>query len=174
MNVVRASVAGAHALSVNVRWAGRLTQPLWFWVVLNVMLTVAATSTPPVLLLQGSVMNAKVRIKLKQQYWLLQCPMGQLWNLCWLKCPSLGIRPVFQTGLQVPTVSTAVQAASVLPWLVAVAVFLVSVMVTVILSEASVTTRQANATAPTILRDHTVNPACLVTTETPGMELFYH
>lgn len=65
--------------------------------------------------------------------------------------------------------STAVRAALVRPWLVAAAVFPVSVMDMATLLEATVTTRQDNATAPTILRDHTVNPACLVTTETPGI-----
>lgn len=61
MSVVRANVVAAHGLSVNVPLAGHLTLPLWFLVVLNVMWTVAATSTPPVLLHQGSVMNARVR-----------------------------------------------------------------------------------------------------------------
>lgn len=37
MSVVRANVVAAHGLSVNVPLAGRLTLPLWFSVVLNVM-----------------------------------------------------------------------------------------------------------------------------------------
>lgn len=61
MSVVRANVVAAHGLNVNVPLAGRLTPPLWFSVVLNVMWTVAATSIPPVSLHQGSVTNARVR-----------------------------------------------------------------------------------------------------------------
>lgn len=56
-------------------------------------------------------------------------------------------------------------------WLVAAAVCHVSVTATVTQSEDTVTTRQASATAPTTLREHTVSPACLVTTETPGKEI---
>lgn len=67
--------------------------------------------------------------------------------------------------------STAVQVALAQPWLVAVAVCLVSVTAMVTLCVATVTTRQANATAPTTLRDHTVSPACLVTMETLGKEI---
>lgn len=61
MSVVRASAAAARGLSVNVPLAGRPTPPLWSSVVLNVMWTVVVTSIPPVLLLQESVMNARVR-----------------------------------------------------------------------------------------------------------------
>lgn len=61
MSVVRDNVVAAHGLSVNVPLAGRLTPPLWFSVVLNVMWTVDATSIPLVLLHQGSVTNARVR-----------------------------------------------------------------------------------------------------------------
>lgn len=68
--------------------------------------------------------------------------------------------------------STAVQVALALLWLVEAGVFLVSVTVTVILSKDTVTTRQASATAPTIHRDHIVSLACLVTTVTPGKEIF--
>ena len=68
--------------------------------------------------------------------------------------------------------STAVQEASVQPWLAAAAVFLVSAMAMATQSRATVTTTQANATAPTTLRDHTASPACLVTMETPGKEIF--
>lgn len=62
MNVVRASVAEAHDLSANVLWDGRLILQLWFWVAWSVMWTVAATSTLPALLRQGSVTNARVRM----------------------------------------------------------------------------------------------------------------
>lgn len=78
---------------------------------------------------------------------------------------------VCQIGLQGPTVSTAVQAALVQPWQVAVAAFHVSVTAMATHSEDTVTTRQASATAPTTLRDHTVSPACLVTTATPGKQI---
>lgn len=67
--------------------------------------------------------------------------------------------------------STAAQVALVQPWLVAAAVYRVSVTAMATLSEDTVTTRQASATAPTTLRDYTVSPACLVTTETPGKEI---
>lgn len=67
--------------------------------------------------------------------------------------------------------STAVQVASVQPWLVVAAVFPVSVTAMATHFEDTVTTRQASATAPTTLREHTVSPACLATTETPGKEI---
>lgn len=131
MSVVRASVVAAHGLSVNVPLAGRLTPPLWFLVVLNVMWIVAATSIPRVSLHQGSAMNARI-------------------------------------GLQGPTVSTAVQEALVQLWLVVEAVCHASVTAMATRSEDTVTTRRASATAHTTLRDHTVSPAYLATTETPG------
>lgn len=61
MSVVKANVVAVHDLSANVPLAGHLTLPLWFSVVLSVTWTVAATSIPPVLLHQGSVMNVRVR-----------------------------------------------------------------------------------------------------------------
>lgn len=80
--------------------------------------------------------------------------------------------PVTQIGPRGPTVSSAVQVASVQPWLVAAAVCHVSVTAMATLCKDTVTTRQASATVPTTLRDHIVSPACLVTMETPGKESF--
>lgn len=177
MNAVRANVVAARGLSVNVPLAGRLTLPLWFSVVLNATLTVAATSIPPVLLHQGYVTNARVRLvymacfnSLFSVIFCVKLILNKA-NLCGkielhlLKC-------VFQIGLQDPTVSTAVQVALVQRWLVAAAVCNVSVTAMATLSEDTVTTRQASATAPTTLRDHIVSPAFLVTTETPGKKIF--
>lgn len=67
--------------------------------------------------------------------------------------------------------STVVQVALVPPWLVVAAVCHVSATAMATHFEDTVTTRQASATALTTLRDHTVSPACLVTTETPGKEI---
>lgn len=69
--------------------------------------------------------------------------------------------------------STAVQVALAQPWLVAAAVFPVSVTDTATLSRDTVTTRQASVTAPTTLRDHTASPVCLATMEIPGKDLHY-
>lgn len=78
-----------------------------------------------------------------------------------------------QTGLQAHTVSTAVPVALAQPWLVAVAVFPVSVTDMVTLCKDTVTTRQASVTAPTTLRDRTASPAYLVTMEIPGKHLHF-
>lgn len=69
--------------------------------------------------------------------------------------------------------STAVQVALAQPWLVAAAVFPVSVTDTATLSRDTVTTRQASVTAPTTLRDHTASPVCLATMEIPGKDLHH-
>lgn len=73
MSVVRANVVAVQGLSVNVPLAGRLTPPLWYLVVLNVTWTVAATFIPPVLLHQGSVMNARVRSLFMTFQYLVLC-----------------------------------------------------------------------------------------------------
>lgn len=67
--------------------------------------------------------------------------------------------------------STVVQGALVQSWLVAVDVCRASATGTATHFEDTVTTRQASATALTTLRDRTVSPVCLDTTETQGKKI---
>lgn len=67
--------------------------------------------------------------------------------------------------------STVVQGALVQSWRVAVDVCRASATGTATHFEDTVTTRQASATALTTLRDRTVSPVCLDTTETQGKKI---
>lgn len=64
--------------------------------------------------------------------------------------------------------STASLVVLALLWHGVMAVFPVSVMAMVTLYKDSAITRLASATVPTTPKAHTVSPACLDTTETPG------
>ena len=80
----------------------------------------------------------------------------------------LSVLPSPQIGQWVSSVSTVDQGVLVLRWPGAGAVCPASVTAMEAPSWATATIRQANATAHTTPRDHTVNPACLDITETPG------